>query len=304
MEVQINTPAPGAADAGNASKPITPSPAPGASPAPAAAAVEDKSAVAEVQKAQDAQDPEFSKKFAALSREQKKLFVKEQELKTRESKLTDWEKRQELKKTNRLEYLKSEGIELDDLVKELLSSEDNKPTTDDRVAALEKEIKEYKAQEARQKEEAEQKKIQAQNQMAIDAWMTKAKNEIGANADKYETIIAQNAYQTVFDVVQEYYEKHNTILPIDKAADLVEEHLFDDVKKLAGHKKLKSLFVTTENKEASVEASTKTAPQEEKKPAPTLNSALTPSLIASEEGGRKLTREESLREAAKMIKFT
>ncbi len=64
-------------------------------------------------------------------------------------------------------------------------------------------------------------------------------------AEAYELINHYEAYDTVLDVVETYWNQHRVILDIDKAAKEVENYLEANLEKGASTKKFKSKFSST-----------------------------------------------------------
>jgi hypothetical protein len=189
------------------------------------------------------EDPRFAEKFAALTKKEREIFQKELRMKEMEQRLRRFEELERLKSENPYAFIKETGV---DLEKTLLAAarEGEPPTVDDKVSELQSQIQ--KLQEMlKTKEETE---IKTKEQMAMEQFKSNLKNHITSKADDYELILANDAVDTVFDVIQTHFEKtkqdlgEGEILPFDKAAELVENYLLEKTKKAIQAKKISQLL--------------------------------------------------------------
>lgn len=258
----------------------------------------------------------FAPKFAALSRKEKAL--KEQELAFK-SQQDAWAKeRAEFeaekakwtgKESDITQRLKSRPFdvlkEVADLDYEKLTDmqlNDQNPTVEMKMAKMQADLEsKYEAKiaemnerlEARDKsqKEAEEAAAKAQYDTAVEQYKESLKNVINANTD-LELVQMHEAHDLVFDVVEEYFNKTGTVLDPLVAAKHVESELEEEANKVMQAKKFQG----------------KLAPKapEAKAPAQTKQSATLTNNQSSEtpvNGNRKLTREESIAELAKTLKF-
>lgn len=105
--------------------------------------------------------------------------------------------------------------------------------------------------------------------------------------DEYELISANDAHDTVFEFMVDYYKDNGTELTFQEACDYVENYIDQQANKLAQTKKFRSKFQTSQ--------------EPGKQPSPTLTGAAAANPVPSTQ--RKMTPEESLAEAAKLIKW-
>lgn len=268
----------------------------------------------EPKKAQN-QDPEkkpidekLSSKFAALSRKEKMLKQQETLIKQKESEYqkTMSEMKAELDKVkaefeqyrtgvkkNPLKHLAQEGYDFDKLT-EMQLNEQN-PTPEMLLERAKQELesgykseiekmraelaeKEKAAQEAAEKAELEKQEEIKQNYQA------EISQFIEQNSADYELINLNNAQGVVYDVVEQFYEEHGRILSLKEAADFTEKYLEEEASKLLKAKKL--------NKQPQ-------APQSEKKESLTLSNDMSTQVPRG--NTRKLSREEEIQEAAKLL---
>jgi hypothetical protein len=256
------------------------------------------------------QEDKFAAKFAALSRQEKKvkqqfaeLNRKAQEMQAREKEMTDriaklqqeseqYQARFSKIKDNPLQGLQEEfGTDFETLTKMQLN--DQNPTPEMLIkrseAALEakyaKKLADLEAKIAEKEETAQ--KTQVEN--AKKQYMTAINEHVKTGGDKYELITANSATQLVYEVVEEYFNQNQKVLSVEEAADLVEKHLETEAKKVFELKKFKQ---TSQPPVAKTPG---------KQTAPTLSNSLSAERPVN--GPKKLSAEESLREAAKMIRW-
>jgi hypothetical protein len=151
------------------------------------------------------------------------------------------------------------------------------PEADDPVKSLKEEIENMK----RQKEEEHQQK-------AIHEVKSQIHGILSQDKDAFELIHAFDAKDMVFDLVVDHYREHQETLDFKEAANQVEKYLEDQIKRATSTKKISSLFQPSQS--------------QAKEPAPTLTGSMVSSPVAGTQ--RKLSPEESVREAAKLIKWT
>lgn len=238
-------------------------------------------------------DVDTAKQFAALSKRQKELFLREQELTARQNKLKELEEIEALREANPLEYIKKKGLNFEDLMQKALK-DGEEPSLEDKLAAIQKrlddEMKSREEEKKKLQEESEKAKKEAE-QKFIDDYKKKIETDIKAEGDKYELINTQNAHGLVYSVIEEYWEKNREVMSIQDAADKVEDYLVGEAKKLLA---LKKLGISSAKSDPEAQTHTKTE-------MPTLNSSVTPTSTPST--GKYLSDDESLAEAAKLLKW-
>lgn len=255
-------------------------------------------------KAEPKQEPEkddrFAAKFAALTRKEKILRAKEQEISQKvaemEKKVQEAEQRaskyNEVEtgvKSNPLKWLQDTyGITYDQLT-EMALNEGN-PTPQMQMQRLKEELdgKYSKQFDEMKKSLAEKEEIEAKKvyDNAKTNYLNEAKSFVESN-EKYELIQINDAYNLLLDVAEEYYKNTGEIPDLEVVADAVEADLEEEANKVLKAKKLMN----------------KLQPQksESKQTAPTLSN--TSASQVPKNGERKLSNEESLAEAAKLIKW-
>lgn len=259
------------------------------------------------------EEMDYSSRFAALSRREKQLVERERRLKdiesknkTLESTVQTWEtKKQEFKKNPDLIF-EEIGMSFDDLVnfklgikeeaekKDLDPNELYKKIKQDLEAELENKLKAREDEALKLQQEAEQK----QNAQVIENYRKEIVDTIRSQNDKYELINYQGNYDLVFDVIEQYYNEHEELLPLDQAADHVEQYLEGLVDGATKLKKFQSKLapkVVTQPEEAG-----KTEPAIDSKPK-TLSNSLNSSSPSS--SSASIDPEESKRRASALLRW-
>lgn len=266
-----------------------------------------------------AKPDQFGAKFAALSRKEKQIrdarkqFEAERaawaaEKATAEAETAKYKSLPERMKKEPLKVMEEHGLTFQQLAEMMLN--DGKPTTDmvmsERDEKIQKQLKDLQDKiEAKEKAETERKYEETLQNFVADL------TEFVNTNEEYELIQANDGVQLVYQVIEDYYneqlqtyidehgedpdaETRKTFILSNKdACNAVEEHLLSEAKKHLELKKIKKLTQPT-TPPAEATAPKKTA-------APTLSNAQ--AAQAPSKGQRKLSDEESRREAAKLIKW-
>lgn len=216
-------------------------------------------------------DPTLDSRLASLAKREREIQQQMAQLKQERQNLVPKNELANLWKSDRSKLRELLGASPDEL------PDMKAPEADDPVKSLKSEIEEMKRQ--RQEED---------KQKAINDVKSQINSVVSQDKDAYELIHAFDAKDMVFDLVLDHYREHNEQLDYAEAAKQVEAYLEDQIKKASSTKKIGSLFQPSQ-------------PQG-KEPAPTLTGAMVSSPASSSQ--RKLTPEESIAEAAKLIKWT
>ena len=251
---------------------------------------------------QEGEDDQFSRKFAALSRREKDIRAKEADYEYRMRELE--EKLQELQnppeepqapieerlRRNPFETLEEMGLGYDKLTE--LALNDGKLTPDMQMKLMREELEHGYKSKFEELEERLAQKEQEEEYNKYESIETNFKQEIDSfvnGKDEFELINANGASDLVYDVIEEHYNDTGRVLNMDEAAEAVESYLEDELEKLMSLGKVKSRF----------------SPRQEqvfkRQPSPTLSNAH--SAQAYQRADRPLSNEESVKEAAKLIRW-
>lgn len=238
---------------------------------------------------------DVSREFAALTRKQKEIYLKEKALKEQEARYRELDAIEALKDQDPLEYLTKKGLKFDDIVQKVLKNGEE-PTPEDKISALEKRIEQLvKAQEdkERAKEEELKKSKQDADEKAIANFKQKIENDLSGN-DKYKFINHEGAFDDVFDVIELKWQQDKTkpLMSVEEAAELVEAHF--------KQKYTKAMALMGLETKAATEQKFSNALETEGMPAPTLTSNITPSSTQSKKD--YMTFEDRVEEAKRLMR--
>lgn len=260
----------------------------------------------------------FASKFAALSRKEQEFkareATRESEYAAKQAEIAEKQKKYSSYETldadlasdkrKALEFLKSKGISPEDL-NELLVQEFN-PNEEEKFKrmqsqsekTLRKEIEELKLQfEEREtkKKESEESSAKEQHEKVVQKVMGDLTEFVNKD-ENYELIRNYDSVGMVFEVIQQHYdaqvkagtpEQMVKILTYKEACDAVEGHLEEQVSKAYEAKRARQ--------------SPKNPEQDIKKTSQTLSNTLASEVPVN--GDKQLSNEDSLKNAAKMLRF-
>ena len=259
-----------------------------------------------------------------LAREKAELRKMKQEIdeKKKTTPAFDIESLKEQAKEDPFNTLEQLGLNYNDLTKTILTGKDSeekrllKKALDD-VENLKKEIHEKEA--ARQRQELDYQ---------MESSKTKLREHIQSHGDKYEFINATNNYETVFEVIRQYWDYTTQqgqpkILSFDEAADIVESEL-----EKSERTRIESILKTNKARGWNLQSQSTNEPTQEfvegsqdqnsqvspstvgetyvkKAVTPQTPKTITGQMVSTSVGRpkRRLTRDESIAEAAKLLRF-
>lgn len=244
-------------------------------------------------------------KLALIAKKEKALFEKTNAYKQQQAKIEAYENSLKAAKANPLKYLESAGLSMDDLVKAVLS-EGEPPTKEDQHEIALKTVNEKLAEIERRDQERHEQAIQAQNNQTVSEIKSVIKKTISEKSEAYEAINTYGREDDVFDLMFQSYSELGTKLTIEQAAQLVEDQLQEDAQEQAERIAKLKRFAKDKSSEPKQEESIPkqqdpTIKKETNQPFKTLtnkNATVYPSASKP-----LLSKEESLRQAAKLIKW-
>lgn len=244
---------------------------------------------------------DFSRKFALLAQRERKLVERERSIKDRLGRAEPVLRAIEEK--NPMAILQSAGFSFQDVTNWVLNDgKKPEPTTDDRIAQLERQLeaeRQARLDDAKRKESDTIEKTISQHKATI-------KSAIDTAGDEFELIRAHEAYDTVFDVIENYFLEtqketgQGQILSIEDAARQVEEYLDSQAQRFMKTKKYAPKPQEPAPTGATPEAS---APGQKPQVSTTLTNRMVNPAPAPREADW-LSEEESKRRAAAMIRWT
>jgi len=243
-------------------------------------------------------DPDFVRRFNALSRREQETIKRERELKEKYSEYENYQRERAKLKENPLEFLEANGWNFKDLADFVLN--DQKPTAENQVSKLQRKIEEIENERKREIEERERREKESYNNQVITTFKNNIKQEVASNVDQYELINHYGEFDTVYEVIENYYNQHGVVLDIKKAALEVEKHLEQQVERAASTNKFRKKYSPIEQA-ISESAEQKTMSSEPKTLTNDLVSTGTSSQ-SSVESQTYLSDEESKRRSAEILR--
>lgn len=262
------------------------------------------------------EDFDYASRFAALSRREKQLIEKERKLKEIESKYKEkdsnfmsWEEKKALFKKNPDAIFEEMGMSFDELVNfklGLATQEEQKSNDPNEIykklkADLQADLEAREKAKAEAEEKARAEREEQENSQIIESFKSEMVETIKKNADKYELINYQQNFDLVFDVIQQYFDEHDEVLPIERAADHVEQYLESLVEGATKLKKFQSKLAPKQESSQPAENAPKTESAKEQSPK-TLSNALNSQNSSFTD--QTISIEESKRRAAALLRWS
>lgn len=254
----------------------------------------------------------WDSRFAALSRKEKAILEKEKALKEQNARIGEIEELLGNAKENPMSLLEKAGISFDDLVQQQLGIAKEEEKADDpneKYKMLENKLEEM---EKRLADEKEQAKSQAEEQ-AIDDFKYQISSHIEDNASEFEIINHLGEQELVFNLIEQHYNDTDEILEVGKACRMIEDQLFETFKGAAEKiGKLRGLIPTAQEPElgekveekAEIKPAQESIHERQKMRARTLSNKNVASTSLPKKGYGIGDRDQSIAEAAKLIKWT
>ena len=273
----------------------------------AAETTENEQPAEEVASAEATSAPDFSAQFAAIAR--KEAAVRQQQEASKQYKSENEQLKAEIQaikdarklaQTNPLEFLKSNGVSIKDLLHQDINGElPAESVMQQKLDAQARQIEELiNAQKEKEEVATKQKETTEWNSFVDQV------SKFVDNEPKYELLRAGNMQWMVPQLMRDFYENNGREITAAQAADLVEESLEESLENYFKAEKLQKKYglsqPTSESQETPVDDAVEAAPvkKAQKKPK-TLTNQL--AMGASEKDTGMLSREESLERIARMI---
>ncbi len=256
-----------------------------AAPAPAAEAPEEPKPVERA-----------SERFAALARKEAEIVRRQREMKSREVELQKqaeaikaFESFKQSAKLKPLDALKELGLTYEDVTSYVLNGE--KPTPVDEARAVRDELEAFKKQQAEERARAvaaEKDRAARESASLIEQFRGEVRDFVAKNADAYELTALYKQEALVAQVIESHYAQQKgqekRLLSYAEAAEAVEKHLEDEVRKAQTAKKFAAKAAP------APDPATTPAATETQRKSTTLSNALTASTPAATNRAR--TEEE------------
>mgnify|MGYP003135027686 CR=1 FL=1 len=243
-------------------------------------------------------DP-FSRRFAQLAREQKKIRQErdemkrmQQELESRKGTVSSFDELRQLAQQNPYEVMQKLGLNYEALSQQVL--QDGEVTPEQKMASemqrLRQEIDQMKAERAEAAKEQEISKYKDTYGQFVDEIQSFVNN-----TEEYDFIKANEAYHVVAEVMQEHYNTTKEVLQYEDAAKMVEDYYEAEAEKYLKvpklEQRLKSRYAPAKTESPAGQADEE-AQASEKTPPKTLTN--TQVQRAPGDKPKKLSRQQSI----------
>jgi hypothetical protein len=185
---------------------------------------------------------EFSSKFAALAKREKKILDQLNELKATKGEVDKINSLRSKVKENPLSLLDEFGITMEQLLTSSLGADAPAEEVNE-LDLLRKEIEAIKRSETERLDADRKAREDADNariEEAITSHKLKIQDTVSKEPDKFEliTLKGEDGLDLIWQVTETYWEQQGRVLSPDEAAMMVENYLEDEAKKLFSVKKL------------------------------------------------------------------
>jgi DNA repair exonuclease SbcCD ATPase subunit len=230
---------------------------------------------------------QMSKRFHQLQKKEAAIQKKMAEIQEARKQVEEFNQFKSQAKLNPLKALEALGLTYEEITDFVANGYE--PSPDQKYKELEERL-ERKLKE-KDDQEAKRKELEVENQ--VKRYKESLYAHIQAKSEEYELINLEGEHESVWELMDAWYTKHNEILDWDKAATMVEEHLEEQLKeRLSKAKKLQNLVGQPKQVSGKPNAST-----------PKTISSSSMLSGSSSPNKSKLSDEESLELAAQLIKW-
>lgn len=276
-------------------------------------------------------EDKFSDRFAALSRKERELRGMEEKIKGWTTEKSDYQKQmdelkkwrteqeeiEKIKDIDPLEYLSKKGLDYEKLTEHVVNRDDYAKDSEYRslkkemmgmkeyIESLKSELSGFKDNYSKEKESYQKQ----ENEKATNQYLGEIKGFIEENAENYELVKSYGDPQQILESQLEYYQKHGKAAPLEEIIQnyekYLEEQMEEQYNKMKGLKKFSSKYGQKdifERDEDDQSDSIQYIPSHRNFHSKTLTNDFNGGL-PPKSPDRRLSSEESLKEAAKMIRF-
>lgn len=254
----------------------------------------------QVEEEKPEQDPDFVRRFNALARKEREIREREQQFKSKYGEYESYQKEREKLKENPMDFLESNGWTFKELADYVLNN--NNPTPDQQVSKLQQRIDQLEAERKQEIEDRKKNEELEKNKQTISEFKSNLKKEISAENEQFELINHFGEYDTVYDVIDNYYNAHGVILDVKKAAMEVEKYLESQFEKAASTNKVKKKFSQFFEPQKETEAESKPSSQASNEPSTLTNDVVSSGASSPASEQPYLSDEESKARAAEILR--
>ena len=244
--------------------------------------------------------------FAALSRREREQHLQARDLRQREAKIqeqmarvAEYEQNLSLAKENPQEFLKQAGVNMAEVINKEASGEVAESTQlRSELERQRQELTDLKSREQERVDQAETSRLHGLRNSYVD----KITDWVDNRGDEFELVKKANAYETVYQVIQNEYNASGNDIGFEQACKVVNDHYAGELKRFSDTRTLKQLY------DASPEATPTPSPAAMEGPTKTVAPSVktlsnTQAVATTSTEPRVLTQSERLRKFAETIKW-
>jgi adenylate kinase family enzyme len=196
----------------------------------------------EAKVSKETDDGQFGHKFSILQRREREIQKREAELRERAKEIESdsgyKEYTQAKNAKNPLQALQALGMSYQDATEFVLNNSEATPAQ--QIKNLQSVIEELKNDLTGYKQSKEDEEYNG----TINAAKREIREIVDSSPEQFEFIRANDAYETIWEVIEEHHAQTGKVLPYDQAAKHVEDYIEAQAQKMLSIKKLSSKFGT------------------------------------------------------------
>jgi hypothetical protein len=184
--------------------------------------------------------------FAALSRREREQHMQAKELQQRETQLKEqmvqveeFQNNIALAKENPREFLKAVGVNMSEAINKEVTGEVSESTQlRSELERQRQELIDLKSREQQRVDQAETSRLHGLKNSYVD----KITDWVDNQGDQFELVKKANAYETVYQVIQNEYNASGTDIGFEQACKVVNDHYATELKRFSDTRTLKQLY--------------------------------------------------------------
>lgn len=214
---------------------------PAPSAAPAAPSVPQETEIDQLKKQLAEKESQLTSKFDGLTRRERMLLQRENELKQKYQNAATFDELQSLAEKDPLKALEKLNLTYDKLT-DIYAGMTPQDESKAQAAKFQQELAQLKQKIQEQESEGQMKEIMRVKNAKLDA----LKNLASKEDSEYSLVSFFDSYEDVLEYMAEHFQKTGEILSDDDALNHVESRLVESLRGLKGNKKLRALWESQE----------------------------------------------------------
>jgi len=187
-------------------------------------------------------ESQLTSRFDGLTRRERMLLQRENDLKTKYAGVQSYEEMKEMASKDPLKVMEKLGLSYDKLT-DLYAGMSPKDETEKTVGSLKSEIEDLKTRLEQDAAQGQMKEVMR----VKGAKLTTLKNLASKEDSDYSLVAHFGVYDDVLNYMAKHYESSGEILDDDEALRHVEERLFENLKSLKSNRKIQELMGAVEH---------------------------------------------------------